>query len=140
MALDALEPDAVAAEWLPIVQGATRTVALIAVEADEVVGFLAYEPRDNVAEVHTLVVDPDARHRGHASRLMSAFADHMREQHVSDASMWCPAADEPLRNFLISCGWAPDGARRTLADGSFQGDEERFVTTFIGESPALAGP
>jgi len=137
-ALAALEPEAVAAEWTPVLHGASGGVVLVAVDADHICGFLAYEKRHECAEIHALVVDPDFRNNGHASRLMSAFADQIRDSSTRDALMWCPAADDALQTFLTSCGWAADGASRTLADGTFQSDELRFTTTFIGESPAPA--
>lgn len=95
---------------------------LVAVSSDRPVGFAAIGPSDDpdadpgadglVAE---FVVDPPAQRRGHGSRLVNAVADTLRADGFARASWWVRASDDPLRAFLASAGWGPDGAHRTVA-------------------------
>lgn len=138
-AIESLEPVAVAKQWGPMLEPTCVGTVLVAVTGDSVGGFLAYLQSGRTAVIDALVIDPDQRRRGHASRLMSAFADLVQDAGAMEATMWCPGVDAALHSFLRSCGWGPDGATRTLADGRQRAQEQRFATTFLGESPALAG-
>lgn len=135
----ALNPAETAQRWAAVTHGQTPTAVLVAVDTDQVCGFLAFDVRAESVHVLVLVIDPEFRGRGHASRLMSALADHALQAGAPEAVMWCPAADQALQGFLRSCGWGPDGATRTLADESMRAEEVRYVTSFIGGSPAPAG-
>ena len=96
---------------------------LVAVEgARDVVGFAAFGPatgdpdRDPIldAELHTLLVHPDALGRGHGSRLLAATVDGMRDVRFRTAVTWLLAADAVMTDFLESAGWAADGVQRDL--------------------------
>ena len=68
-------------------------------------------------EVYELRVAPGFTGRGHASRLLNAVADTLAEDRFTRVSAWVLEADEALRSFLQSTGWAPDGARSELDMG-----------------------
>lgn len=97
---------------------------LVAVDEGTVVGFAAHAPADEpdydpatTGELLTLLVDPARGRAGHGSRLLAATVDHLREDGCTAAVTWVFAADEVLRGFLASAGWAPDGAHSTVDMG-----------------------
>lgn len=101
-----------------------RHRVLVAVAADLVVGFAAHGPAAEeghdpaaTAELITLLVDPPHQRAGHGSRLLAATVDLLREDGCRTLVSWVLEADEVLRRFLGSAGWAPDGASRTLDMG-----------------------
>ena len=104
---------------------------LIAVEQGEsattVVGFSASGPADehalapgerplgdDVAAITDLLVEPRWGRRGHGSRLLAASVDLWREDAFKSAVAWAYDADQAMRKFLTSTGWAPNGATRAL--------------------------
>ena len=66
-------------------------------------------------EIREFTVLPDERGKGHGSRLLQACADTLAADRFVRATTWVFAADDTLRTFLTSAGWAPDGAHRELA-------------------------
>jgi GNAT superfamily N-acetyltransferase len=108
-----------------------RHRVLIAVEQSEtattVVGFAAGGPADeqalapeepplgdHVAAITDLLVEPRWGRRGHGSRLLAATVDLWREDTFKSAVAWAYDADDAMKKFLASTGWAPDGATRAL--------------------------
>ncbi|MDN3356475.1 GNAT family N-acetyltransferase [Actinomadura sp. DC4] len=90
---------------------------LVAVDEGVITGFAAHGPAgdpdqdpETTGELLTLMVDPRHRRAGHGSRLLAATVDHLRDDGCTTAVTWLFAADEVLRAFLVSSGWAPDGA------------------------------
>lgn len=90
---------------------------LVAVEEGTIAGFAAHAPASDpdqdprtTGELLTLLVDPAHTRSGHGSRLLAATIDHLRDDGCTTAIAWVFAADEVLRRFLESAGWAPDGA------------------------------
>ncbi len=112
--------EAFAAVWARSLQspptGAYRL--LVALTGETVTGFAAVAPSQdpdlgNVSgEVTTLGVDPDARGRGHGSRLLNACVDLLADAGAELVAIWLPADDERTRAFLHGAGFAPDGAFR----------------------------
>jgi ribosomal protein S18 acetylase RimI-like enzyme len=106
--------------------GDARNRVLVALERARVVGFAVTSPAgdpdcDPVAdgELAELTVDPDARGRGHGSRLLQAGVDTLVADRFRRAVLWALSTDDELRAFLAAAGWAPDGAHRELdLDGS----------------------
>lgn len=97
---------------------------LVAVDDGVIAGFAAHGPASEpdhdpatTGELLTLLVDPAHGRSGHGSRLLAATADHLREDGCTTAVTWLFAADETLRGFLASAGWAPDGAHSTVDMG-----------------------
>lgn len=110
--------DAVAAPPTP------RHRLLVAVEEGEICGFAAHAPATDpdhdpqaTGELLALLVDPPRTRAGHGSRLLAATVDHLRADGCRTALTWLFAADEVLRGFLGSAGWAPDGAHSRVDMG-----------------------
>jgi GNAT superfamily N-acetyltransferase len=95
---------------------------LVAVAADQVVGFAALGPSDDPdaepgadALIAEFAIDPAAIGRGHGSRLLNACVDTLAADGFTRATWWVRAADDALRGFLATSGWAPDGAHTEVA-------------------------
>jgi ribosomal protein S18 acetylase RimI-like enzyme len=103
-----------------------RQRVLVALERNRVVGFALTQPATDPdcdpvrdGEVGELTIDPADRGRGHGSRLVQAAVDTLKADGFTRAVHWAVAADDDLRSFLTSSGWAADGAHRELdLDGS----------------------
>ena len=94
---------------------------LVAIEQGRVVGFTAIGPSDDDdahpgedALVGEFVIDPPAQRQGHGSRLLNAMVDTMRADGFRRATWWVRSTDDPMRRFLESAGWGPDGAHQTV--------------------------
>lgn len=94
---------------------------LVAVSNAGVVGFAAVGPSDDEdahpgedALVAEFVIDPQAQRHGHGSRLLNAVADTLRADGFTRATWWVRSTDDPLRRFLESAGWGPDGAHQSV--------------------------
>lgn len=93
---------------------------LVATAQGRVVGFAAIGPADDPdasasdALVAEFVVDPQAQRTGHGSRLLNAVADTLRTDGFTRATWWVRSTDDPLRRFLTSAGWGPDGSYQTV--------------------------
>lgn len=97
---------------------------LVAVDEGVITGFAAHAPAGDpdqdqavTGELLTLLVDPTRRRSGHGSRLLAATVDHLREDGCTTAVTWVFAADDVLRGFLTTSGWAPDGAHSKVDMG-----------------------
>lgn len=95
---------------------------LVAIGAQRLVGFAAVGPSDDPdasagadALVAEFTIDPQARHSGHGSRLVNAVADTLRADGFTRATWWVRSTDDALRDFLVSAGWAADGAHTEVA-------------------------
>jgi GNAT superfamily N-acetyltransferase len=106
----------------------SRHRVLVAVEEAApraVVGFASVGPATDAdrwpgtdGELYELRVDPERTGHGHGSRLLHAAADTLTQDGFHTVSIWALAADEVLRRFLESSGWAADGARGELDVGT----------------------
>ncbi|GAA4613826.1 hypothetical protein GCM10023195_60100 [Actinoallomurus liliacearum] len=97
---------------------------LVAVDEGVITGFAAHAPAGDpdqdpqtTGELLTLLVDPAHGRAGHGSRLLAATVDHLREDGCTTAITWVFAADDALRGFLTSAGWAPDGTHSKVDMG-----------------------
>ena len=68
-------------------------------------------------ELYELRVEPERTGRGHGSRLLHAAADTLVGDGFRTLSIWAISADQALRRFLESSGWAADGAAGELDVG-----------------------
>ncbi len=91
---------------------------------ERVVGLASHAPADDpdldpakAAELLTLLIDPDHVRRGHASRLLNATVDHLRDDGYATVVTWVFAEQLPMLAFLESAGWAADDAERVLDMG-----------------------
>lgn len=141
--LATLDAEQLAAGWeasLRRPQDARQRV-LVGLERSTVTGFVVTAPAtdpdcDPIAtgELSDLTVDPDQRGGGHGSRLLQAAVDTLVADRFTRAVTWLPAADDRLRAFLESTGWAPDGAHRTLdltGDGTTTLKQVRLHTALV---------
>jgi GNAT superfamily N-acetyltransferase len=92
--------------------------------AREVVGLVSAGPATDAdrwpgtdAEIYEFRVRPDRTGQGHGSRLLQAAADTLAGDGFRTASTWILEADQDVRRFLESAGWAADGARGELEVG-----------------------
>ena len=97
---------------------------LVAVDEGVITGFAAHGPPEDpdqdpgtTGELLTLLVDPAHQRAGHGSRLLAATVDHLRDDGCTTAITWVFAADDVFRAFLVSAGWAPDGAHSKVDMG-----------------------
>jgi GNAT superfamily N-acetyltransferase len=99
---------------------------LVACEGATVVGFAAVapvpadpgEPLDAPGgELVALEVAPASRRTGHASRLLAAVVDGLRQDGAGHLVAWVLDGDTARGQFLRSAGLGPDGAVRHLATG-----------------------
>ena len=106
----------------------SRHQVLVAVEQAPpraVAGFVSIGPATDAdrwpgtdGEIYELRVSPDQTGHGHGSRLVHAAADTLAQDGFRTVCMWVLAADEAMRRFLSSSGWAADGARGELDVGA----------------------
>lgn len=124
--LAALSETDAEARWAEAVEHppTPRHRVLVAVEHDRLVGFAALGPsRDEdtdpaaAGEVYALLVDVDARGRGHGSRLLAATVESLRAAGCATAYTWLFDLDAATRAFFAATGWAADGSRRNLDMG-----------------------
>lgn len=142
-----LDPASLACRWRKslIDPPSPQHRALVAVTRGDVVGFAVTTPAEDPdldpqtdAELTLLVVDPAHRGAGHGSRLLTACVDHLREDGYQVVHAWLSVADDALRNLLVSAGWGPDGASRSLdlrGDGAIVVAQTRLHTQ-ISETAA----
>lgn len=122
-----LDADALAAAWRQSLSRPpeARHRALVALAGAQVVGFALTGPNADPdadpavdGELAEFTVDPGATRGGHGSRLLQAGVDTLAADGFTRAVCWTDAADDVLRAFLTSAGWAADGASRELAGES----------------------
>ena len=141
-----LDDDAFAARWRESIArpADARQRVLVALDRVRVTGFAATAPADDpdsdpiaVGEIAELAVHPDARNRGHGSRLLQACADTLRADKFTTGVTWLTSTDDACRSFLTAAGWAPDGAHRELdlyGDGTVAVRQVRLHTD-LRETP-----
>ncbi len=120
---------------------------LVACSGATVVGYTAVGPSPDEdagaqdGELLALEVDPMNRRAGHASRLLAAAADLLREQGMLALRTWLLDDDEARRAFLTSAGLVDDGARRRYADADLALVQVRFsaLLTADGTPEPVAG-
>jgi GNAT superfamily N-acetyltransferase len=98
-----------------------RCRVLVAVADALVVGFATTVPGTDpdlqgsqAGELGEFEVDPQARGRGHGSRLLNACVDTLRADGFERAVCWVEATDDVRRKFLTDAGWAADGGWREI--------------------------
>ncbi|GAA2728401.1 GNAT family N-acetyltransferase [Cellulomonas aerilata] len=126
--LAGLDPSALHERWrAAIVRPPTpEHRVLTACEGATVVGFAAVAPLPAApgpppagpgGELVALEVAPGSRRTGHASRLLAAVVDGLRQDGGEHLVAWVLDGDTARGQFLRSAGLGPDGAVRQLATG-----------------------
>ncbi|HTY73466.1 MAG TPA: GNAT family N-acetyltransferase [Actinomycetes bacterium] len=148
--LDALDDAELAARWAEaVVRPPTPSHrVLVALEGDQLVGMAALGPAEDPdtdpareAALVALVVAPEARRRGHGSRLLAAAVDTMRGLGFLTAYAW--VGDLGGRRFLHGAGWAEDDALRVLdldGSGRVRVEEVRLATDLRDDPREHADP
>ena len=115
---------------------------LVACSGATVVGYAAVGPSPDEdagaqdGELLALEVDPMNRRAGHASRLLAAAADLLRDQNMLAVRTWLLDDDQARRAFLTSAGLVDDGARRRYADADLALVQVRFSALLsVEQSP-----
>lgn len=138
---------ALAEQWQRAIRSAPsrRHRVLVACGGTDVVGFAAFAPSEDAdldpevdAEVHALVVAPDATRSGHGSRLLHAAADLLHAEGFARAHLWLVEGDSALGDFLVGAGWDRDGAERALdlrGDGEVVVTQHRLHTELVDPAP-----
>ena len=108
---------------------------LVALSRGQVAGFVvtgpSNDPDADVADGMIAEFVTDADELGdHASRLVNAAVDTLRADGYETATWWIGSDDDALRGFLVECGWAADGAHRSLGteDGAAAVKQIRLMT------------
>ena len=138
-ALDGVTVDDLAEQWRTTLASlpSSRHLVVVALEGADVVGHALVEPASDpdtgvdTSELVDLVVHPDRQRRGHGSRLLAAVVDIARSTGVVELTTWVVDSDAPRTSFLVSAGFADDGAERTLDTGPGTASlaQKRFATT-----------
>lgn len=127
-ALDSLDPAAFRERWAAAITtppGRGYRV-LVACEGATVVGFAAVGPLPAPeatplaapgGELLSLEVAPRSQRTGHASRLLAAAVDLLREEGAGYVVAWVLDGDAARAQFLRSAGLGPDDSTRELATG-----------------------
>ena len=122
---------------------------LVALEGDRVAGYASVAPSQDpdlgstTGEVTTLGVAPEARGRGHGSRLLNACVDLLSEAGAELVAIWLPAGDDSTRAFLLGGGFSPDGAYRdrvVSADGATLREVRLLAATPPAPAPGPSSP
>ena len=138
--LDEWDDGAVTASWAAAIEAppGPRHRVLVAVEGDDVVGFVAVAPVEDApdaVELRALLVEPRWGRRGHGSRLLAAVTDLARADGVTRVQAWLLDTDRVSADFFESTGWAADGWLRTLDTGAEPLRELRWHTALDEGDP-----
>jgi ribosomal protein S18 acetylase RimI-like enzyme len=90
---------------------------LLAVEGDEILGFVAFGPsRDedtpDAGEIFALYIEPAHWNIGIGRLLMREVREHLRQRGLSEGTLWVLEGNEQAERFYRAEGWQPDGAER----------------------------
>ncbi|MGN6663013.1 MAG: GNAT family N-acetyltransferase [Solirubrobacterales bacterium] len=97
--------------------GPNAPETLLAVEGDEILGFVAFGPsRDadapEAGEIFALYIDPPRWGTGVGRLLMREARRCLRERGHTEGTLWVLEGNEPAERFYRSEGWERDGAER----------------------------
>ena len=146
--IEALDVDEFAHKWTASMDkpGDARKRVLVALERATVRGFAVTSPSndpdaDPIAdgEIVEFIVNADARHEGHGSRLLQACTDTLRADKFTRATWWIMSTNDDLRSFVEGTGWAPDGAHRELdlvGSGETTAKQVRLHTSLVADEDA----
>lgn len=130
--LDALRPEDRAPRYDFTRASPETPYTLIAVEADEVLGFATTMPsRDeslaDYGELSALYVAPKHWRKGIGTMLTAAAIRYLISCGYRDALLWILAGNAQAEHFYQKDGWRPDGVRRSETIWDITVDELRYV-------------
>lgn len=116
--LDGLQADDRIEMWRGILGQSDRSPLLVAVVADEVVGFAAFgEERTSTAtpcgELYALNLDPDHWGRGIGRMVLQRATEALSAMGYQEAVLWVVPQNERARALYESEGWVTDGGVST---------------------------
>ncbi|MDO5673085.1 MAG: GNAT family N-acetyltransferase [Actinomycetaceae bacterium] len=135
----ALDPQKMTEQWQRSLLEPPKDTqgVFVAALGPQIVGFLAFTPA-NVdqhldeehplshlpaeVEISALEVSQEYGRQGHASRLMAAVTETLRQRGISRIQTWVLQGAQPHIRFLTQVGFAPAGLRR----GFEVGDQQLF--------------
>ncbi len=116
---------------------------LVAQSNGHIVGFIVTGPSsDPDAELRDgmiaeFVTDGDQL-GDDAARLVNAAVDTLRADGYLTATWWLRSDNDPLRAFLLDCGWGADGAHRSLGfDEESQAIKQIRLRTRIADETSI---
>ena len=105
----------VTAQWRRSVEDPGENLLLVACAGPKIAGYASVGPSDGPGgELGELVVRPEDRRLGHASRLLSAAVEHLHSRGFTSMVTWFNEGDQARNEFFSSAGFAPDGVARVL--------------------------
>ncbi len=120
-----LRPDVFAASWEQSIAAppTPRHRVIVAADGDQVVGFLALSPgtaplEPSDGEVLALEIGAKHRRAGHASRLLVAAVNALRQDGATAIVAWATNGDEGRIRLLTEAGFGPRGVRRGFEVGT----------------------
>ena len=114
-ALAGLELTGATAQWRSAIENPGENLLLVACTGPKIVGYVSVGPSDGPGgELGELVVRPEDRRLGHASRLLSAAIEHLHSRTFTSVVTWVNEGDVARTEFFSSTGFAPDGVVRVL--------------------------
>lgn len=106
-----------------------------------VVGFCSVGPPQDIAdrlpdiaELHTIYVEPQYQARGVGSRLLAAAERTMREWGALAGVLWVLASNESAKTFYVRHGWRADGTVKTDSIFGIEVQEARYRKTLHDEN------
>lgn len=113
--LDGLQADDRIEIWHGVIAESDRPPLLVAVVADEVVGFAAFgeerpaTPAQSCGELYAMNLDPDHWGRGIGRVLLHRVTDALIAMGYLEAVLWVVPQNERARALYESEGWVADG-------------------------------
>ncbi len=116
--LDGLQPDERVTMWAGRIGRADLPPVLVAVVADEVVGFAAFGAEEpptspSCGELYAINLDPDRWGRGIGRVLLHSVTQALTDLGFDEAVLWVVPENERARGLYESEGWVADGGRAT---------------------------
>jgi len=109
---NAIPANDVEAQWAAAIKSppSRQHRVFVATDGPRVVGFAALAPTEIIA----LEVAPEHRRQGHASRLLAACVDTLRNAGAAEVRAWAFEGDDAREAFLSGAGLGVGGVRRVL--------------------------
>jgi GNAT superfamily N-acetyltransferase len=114
--LDGLRPEDRAARYTFHLVGPDLPATAVAVEGDEIRGFVTTGPArgcaQRVGEVYAINVDPGAWGQGVGRALMAHARSRLASLGFTEALLWVLVGNARAERFYRADGWRPDGQQR----------------------------
>lgn len=134
--LEGLRPEDRAQRYDFASEDASRPRTLVAIEADQILGFATISPsRDEdvpgCGELCALYVEPDRWGRGIGRALASEARRELCRLGFTKAVLWVVARNARAQQFYRADGWTPDGLLRTRQIWNITVDTVRYSRVLV---------